>query len=32
MRTEADAENPEGRDELKIPGGIHIIQSAKEEN
>jgi len=32
VRAEADAENPEGRDELKISGGIQISQSAQEEN
>jgi len=31
VRTEADAENPEGRDELKITGGIQICQSTQEE-
>jgi len=32
VRTEADAENPEVRDELKIPGEIQISQSPQEEN
>jgi len=29
---EADTENPEGRDELKITGRIQISQSPQEEN
>jgi len=32
VRTEAGAENPEGRDELKITARIQISQSAQEEN
>jgi len=32
VRAEADAENPESRDELKISRGIQISQSAQEEN
>jgi len=32
VRTEVDAEDPEGRDELKISGGIQTSQSAQEEN
>jgi len=32
VRTETDAENPEGRDELKISRGIQVSQSVQEEN
>jgi len=32
VRTEADVENPEGSEELKISGGRQISQSAQEEN
>jgi len=31
VRAEADAENPEGRGELKITGGIQISQNTQEE-